>query len=562
MFIPGKMKRTLLIACAALLATSCMMDKKPGVTAGPGEGKVAVTFAVEVPAAVPVQTRAAYGDCDVLNMDVLVFDQDGKFLERVGTDLVSGDGAAKSFTVRVDPSASRRTFMVIANARTALGADRVDMTALTPGMSETDVLTALKTVPLAGGRADEILPLMMYGVGTLPRVDDASGPLGVNLLRAAACVQIRAGQPAGDNGLDAFSLLRATLGDAAASALVVNASGATVPNVPGGLSYVNYWSSAADDAGWSAGPQPLLYAYERYNTPADYMSVLVQASWKGQEYYYRILMHDDAGVPYHILRNHRYIVTVVRVEGPGWSTPELAMANPPANSGNTVLEVQITDAEDDIFHIVTDNQYELGLSNNSFEGWGGSYNRRWRLADVLATHPDAATLLSTEIATADLSDTRFEPSYRYKLSFTNPNPSAADRSGSVTVRCGNLVQPIAVRFVESKFRSGYTDKDADSFVFLLADETTPKPWKVWIPPIDISDDPRPMGVRLSSSPSATDFTPVPGNPAAWGSTLMESRTAAKAYLHVPAKAVYDCTGDWLFLSDGSGVVCRIAIMNY
>lgn len=556
------MKRTLLIACAALLAASCTTGKKSGGDAGPGEGKVPVTFAVEIPAATLVPTRAAYGDCDVLNMDVLVFDQDGKFLERAGTDRVSGDGSAKSFTVRVDPSSALRSFVLIANARTAGGDDRVDMTGITPGTPATNAAAMLETLPLAGGRADEILPLMMYGVGTLPRVDDASGPLSVNLLRAAACVQVRAGQPEGDNGLDAFSLLRATLADAAASALVVNASGATVPNVPGGLSYVDYWSSAADDAGWSAGPQPLLYAYERYNTTADYMSVLVQASWKGQEYYYRILMHDEAGIPYHILRNHRYIVTVVRVEGPGWSTPELAMANPPANSGNTVLEVQITDAEDDIFHIVTDNQYELGLSNNSFEGWGGSYNRRWRLADVLATHPDAAALLSAEVAAADLSDTRFEPSYRYRLSFTNPNPSAADRSGNVTVRCGNLVQPVAVRFVESKFRSGYTDKDADSYVFLVADETTPKPWKVWIPPVDISDAPRPMGVRLSSSPSAAEFTPVPGNPTTWGSTSMESRTAAKAYLHVPAKAVYDCTGDWLFLTDGSGVVRRIAIMNY
>ena len=144
------MKRTLLIACAALLAASCTTGKKSGGDAGPGEGKVPVSFAVEVPAATLVPTRAAYGDCDVLNMDVLVFDQDGKFLERAGTDRVSGDGAAKTFTVRVDPSSALRSFVVIANARTAGGDDRVDMTGITPGTPATNAAAMLETLPLAG----------------------------------------------------------------------------------------------------------------------------------------------------------------------------------------------------------------------------------------------------------------------------------------------------------------------------------------------------------------------------------------------------------------------------
>lgn len=568
MFIPSKMKRILFI-CLALLAASCTIDKKPGIPAGPDGSKVSVTFDVNVPTATPVPTRAGYGDCDVLNMDVLVFDENDRFLERIPTDRVTGGGASKSFTVRIDPSSVRRGLLVIANARTAAGADRIDMTGIGPGMSMNVVQMKLHTVPLAGGRADEILPLVMSGSAELSRVDDALAPVGVDLTRTAACIQVQAGTPTADNGLTDFMVLGATLGAAASKGMVCLSAGTSgtpsVPSVPGGLTYVDYWTSETDVTGWSEGTRPVLYAYERENSLPDFMSLIVKASWKGRPYYYRILLHDGAGTPYHTVRNHRYIVTVNRVEGPGWPTAAQVAANPPANSGNTVLEVQITDETDGIFNIVTDNQYELGLSNNSFEGWGRSSGRRWRLADVLATHPDASALLTAEAAVGDMSRFRFDPDYpsMYRLYFENPNSAASNRTGSVTVRCGNLLQPIAVRFIESKFRDGYVDKDADSYVFLVADETTPKPWRVWVPILNLADPvARPQGVRLSSSASAAAFTPDRNNNSVFGSMEMESRTSAKAYLHVPASSVYDCTGDWLFLTDGNGETRRIMIMGY
>lgn len=554
MFIPNKMKRILLTACAALLATSCMMDKKPGVPVGPGEGKVAVTFAVEVPAAVPVQTRAAYGDCDVLNMDVLVFDQNGKFLERAGTDLVSGDGAAKSFTVRVDPSIERRTFMVIANARTQAGAERVDMTALAPGMSETDVLEVLRTVPLVGGRADEILPLVMYGHGELPKVDDAAGPLNVSLLRAAACIQVKTATPTSDNGLADFRVLRGTLSRAAAFGRV---SGSRPLN---DLTYVNYWSSETDDAGWSIGANPVLYAYESRASTSQNVSVLVKASWKGRECYYRLWVtkqQPDGSVSYyHIGRNRRYTLMIRKVEGPGWETPELAMANAPANEVN--LQVLITETSDDIFDIVADDQYMLGLTCNSLERWGRSEyaSSRTQLFKFLrATHPSAATLLEADIAVEGVTDVTFAPTLGLSDGYFNVLYSRGvtdyDCTGSITFRCGPLERRVETNFRETKFLTGYADKDGDSYVFLIADETTPKPWRVWIP--------ESKTMRLSSSASAADFTPAAGGDnSGWGAGLMESRTAAKAYLHIPART-NSCAEEYLMLTDGNGLVRRITI---
>lgn len=567
MFIPSKMKRILLTACAALLATSCMMDKKPGVPAGPGEGKVAVTFAVEVPAAVPVQTRAAYGDCDVLNMDVLVFDRDGKFLERAGTDQVSGDGAAKSFTVRVDPSAERRIFMVIANARSAAGADRVDMSVLTPGVSETDVLAALKTLPLTGGRTDEILPLVMYGHGELPRIDGTAGPLNVSLLRAEACIQVKTALPTADNGLADFTLQRATLSSAAASGMVAGAGpDLDKINTPAGLTYVDYWTSATDDTGWSVGTNPVLYAYERYSrysTSDYYTSVLVQASWKRSQYFYRILMHGESpSLLYNLVRNHRYTVTIAKVEGPGWPTAALAMANPPANIGNTIMEVQITDASDDLFDIVADGTYMLGLTCNMQEHWGRSDPAEdIRIPRFLkATHPSASTLLTAKVNSSNVTGVAFAPAsgvtdgYFDLVYRMNPDNVTDLYALSMTIRCGNFERKIGFYCEETKFSGGLDntdDKDADSYAFMVANEHTPKPWRVWIPASKT--------MRLSPSASAGDFTPAGnGDNSAWGYSLIESRTSERAYLHVPS-STNSCIGEDLMLTDGNGSVRRITI---
>lgn len=551
------MKRILLILCAALLAVSCTIDKKPGVPTG--FGKVAVTFAVDVPAAVPAQTRAAYGDCDVLNMDVLVFDELGRFLERAGTDLVSGDGVAKSFTVRVDPSTSQRTFLVIANARTATGADRVDMSVLMPGMTETDAFTALRTVPLNGGKADEILPLVMFGRGTLPKIDGTAGPLNVSLLRAAACIQVKTALPTSDNGLANFQLERGTLSQAAAFGLVAGGPGIPAPslNIPGDLTYVDYWASEADDAGWSVGTNPVLYAYERFNSPADYMSVLVKALWKGRECYYRVLMCTADGTPYHIERNHRYTLSILKVEGYGWSTAAQAMANPPAND---ILRIQITDASDDLFDIMADGQYMLGLTCNSMVRWGRSdFTNPMPMPRFLrATNPSASTLLEMPYLMYRVTEVTFTPSSGsgdgyFDMYYRREAPAADHSAESTLIRCGNLERWIEVRFEEKMFDTqvGNTWRDADSYAFNVADETTPKPWRVWIPTSKT--------MRLSPSALAADFTPTGnGDNSAWGYSLIESRTSEKAYLHIPRQP-NSCLDEYAMLTDGNGLVRRITI---
>ena len=48
------------------------------------------------------------------------------------------------------------------------------------------------------------------------------------------------------------------------------------------------------------------------------MGVVIAARYKGKKGYYKVVMNGNDGSPLNIVRNHRYIVTVVGVNGPGY----------------------------------------------------------------------------------------------------------------------------------------------------------------------------------------------------------------------------------------------------
>lgn len=98
-----------------------------------------------------------------------------------------------------------------------------------------------------------------------------------------------------------------------------------------------------------------------------------------QPTYYRIDFYnrvekvgDDTGlqVPpspenrYDILRNFVYVVNILRVRGPGYTTPEVAVASKPIN-----MEVEISEWEEgkDMTEVVTDGQYRLAASASELD---------------------------------------------------------------------------------------------------------------------------------------------------------------------------------------------------
>ena len=88
------------------------------------------------------------------------------------------------------------------------------------------------------------------------------------------------------------------------------------------------------------------------------MGVVIAARYKGKKGYYKVVMNGNDGSPLNIVRNHRYIVTVVGVNGPGYESPDIAVASAPSNA----LKVELTDEDTDLPCIVAGGQYRMAFS--------------------------------------------------------------------------------------------------------------------------------------------------------------------------------------------------------
>lgn len=158
-------------------------------------------------------------------------------------------------------------------------------------------------------------------------------------------------------------------------------SGVQLHNVPKS-SFLLPRKDSNNKDGWTITPNPLdrvnysteiaaagnkvenkIYCYEAFNKDAqniaDNVSLIVHGAYKGQDGYYRIDIRDFRGRQW-IRRNTRYEITIKDVTGYGYSTPDQAMANKPANM---VLGLA-TRGDEDITseYMVFDGEYFLGSS--------------------------------------------------------------------------------------------------------------------------------------------------------------------------------------------------------
>ena len=124
----------------AFLFASCSHEEEEQKPAY-GKIDVAVSVTLPQPESVNTLTRAGgpYMDTDIKNADLLIFDKDAKFMERVKVEndrlVITGTGI--NFTVRLDATSERRIIHLVANGRSADGtSDRLNFGDITPGMTE------------------------------------------------------------------------------------------------------------------------------------------------------------------------------------------------------------------------------------------------------------------------------------------------------------------------------------------------------------------------------------------------------------------------------------------
>ena len=348
-----------------LFASCASDDSRPTQT--PRQVNVALTVTLPEPENVHSLARS-YTDSEIRNVDVLVFDEDGKFMERVKVDggELTPSGTEISFSIRLDATSKRRVIHLVTNGRTTDGVtDRLNFGDVTPAMLESVAMLALKTSTFTGTLVDNVMPLIMWGRVELPTgINIVTNADNVKLLRAVACVQVKKGAVDATNGLNDFTVQSITVNKGADCGYLTPTNYSTtvtpVTGRPLSGSTLNYAN------GWSDGETPSLYIYERNCTSGDYMGVIIKAMYKGKEGYYKVVMVDNGGTPLNVVRNHRYIITVVSVNGPGYASVTDAINFAPSNA----LKVELTDEDSDFPCIVADAQHRMTMSNNVFNLYG------------------------------------------------------------------------------------------------------------------------------------------------------------------------------------------------
>lgn len=86
--------------------------------------------------------------------------------------------------------------------------------------------------------------------------------------------------------------------------------------------------------------------------------VIVAAKYNGESCYYRVNLVDEEGKELLIRPNHHYKLIVTDVKSPGYATEQEALENSPSGIAVTIL-----DHEPQVFDMVTDGTYELGVSD-------------------------------------------------------------------------------------------------------------------------------------------------------------------------------------------------------
>ena len=348
-----------------LFASCASDDSRPAQT--PRQVNVALTVTLPEPENVHSLARS-YTDSEIRNVDVLVFDEDGKFMERVKVDggELTPSGTEISFSIRLDATSKRRVIHLVTNGRTPDGVtDRLNFGDVTPAMLESVAMLALKTSTFTGTLVDNVMPLIMWGRVELPTgINIVTNADNVKLLRAVACVQVKKGAVDATNGLNDFTVQSITVNKGADCGYLTPTNYSTtvtpVTGRPLSGSTLNYAN------GWSDGETPSLYIYERNCTSGDYMGVIIKAMYKGKEGYYKVVMVDNGGTPLNVVRNHRYIITVVSVNGPGYASVTDAINYAPSNA----LKVELTDEDSDFPCIEADAQNRMTMSNNVFNLYG------------------------------------------------------------------------------------------------------------------------------------------------------------------------------------------------
>lgn len=443
-----------------------------------------VTIAIQVPGGTAPATRAlsVKDENAVETIEVLVFEKGGNYkYTAYSTDIenVGGNHAEKKFTVKLIKG--EWDLVVLANSRAMLkdafpngiseGETRANIAnAVVAEMNDkwgtdSEATSGYRDIPMWGDRAG----VKVEGNLVL------EGDKGVKLARMLARVDVSLSIEAQDN----FELEEIYLYNYNTQGTLIPLSGwsesesiAKAPNVPAGSTLLTdspFLFDKGEITEEGIASRGEIYLFESEEGDVDNLDkntcLVLGGIYDGKTNYYRVDFANNVGEKIEylpILRNHRYLVEVQYVTGPGFETPKEAFDSRPVNIEVGVLPWNEREMSDVVF----DGQNYLSVSRGVVELSRTSYTREddesnqiiiktdytdrdeaeksgWKI--VAITEEDGETKLVGDWISVDSKFMKGDPNVAVTVPLiVKENDRGEERTGLVHIKAGRLEYRVKV----------------------------------------------------------------------------------------------------------------------
>lgn len=382
------MKRLLYIL--VLLLAGCTKDNS-GIDDPNGNRNVAVRFTVDIPEAQPMPTRAINENL-ISDLQLLVFDENGRFISRNQASL-----NGTNYTVTLPQSNSKRIIHFIANY---------------------DWSSFNNTAAVLKDEGELIAPLQSTGLIFWQRVVLSDGinatvftSQPVSLIRNMAKFSLQ-NQPTSGLTNAKFALFNtASVGSVSPFNTNIRTFDPSVITEPVGVTFTGTSTFAVAD----------IYTFERKNSivSTDPTYVIVQGTYAGATYYYKIDIIDTSKNMYDIPRNVWFNIVIQSVTMAGYTTLDAAKSSPASNNISASVLLQS-------YPTISDGSYVLSVDKTvvSFTSNGQTLNANTTYKTV------AGVAQNSSITVTLIQDANFP--------VVNGNVSYNTTTGALTAAINNV----------------------------------------------------------------------------------------------------------------------------
>lgn len=289
------------------------------------EGYVTIQFKVDIPEAQPLATRAINENL-ISDLQLLIFDENGRFISRHQATL-----NGSNYTATLPQSNNKRTIHFIANYDWSGFSDVASVT-----KDEGEIIAPLQSTNLVFWQR------MVLNSGINASVFASQQ---VSLIRNMAKFTL-VNQPTSSLTNAKFALFNQASSGSVAPFNTVNKAFESVVTEPAGVTFTTASTLGVAD----------IYTFERKNSTVttNPTYVIVQGTYAGATYYYKIDIIDDNKNMYDIQRNVWFRIVIQSVTMAGYSTLAAAQSSPASNNISASVLLQS-------YPTISDGSYVLSV---------------------------------------------------------------------------------------------------------------------------------------------------------------------------------------------------------